>query len=342
MADEPVAEHLDDQEEEEGGPVKSFLEHLEDLRWVLIKSGAAAGVAMLACLLGGNYVVSVLERPLTKAPALHATRAQTIKVILGTNQLSILHLTTNDPLASLVGTNRSVRLELVPSLQGTNQVLAWRAQPDPDTPSQRGLSVQIVNLSPAGSFIVATKVAFYGGLVVASPFIFYYLAHFVFPALKLREKKYIYRGLAFGGGLFALGVCFCYFILLPIALTASVQYAEWLGFTANQWRAEDYVGFVCKFMLGMGIGFELPVVVLTLVKIGVLNYRMLASGRRYVIVISAVLGAVLTTPEVITQILMAVPLYGLYEICIWIAWYWERQDKKREAAAAAADATART
>ena len=62
-------------------------------------------------------------------------------------------------------------------------------------------------------------------------------------------------------------------------------------------------------MLGMGVGFELPVVVLTLVKIGLLNYRMLASGRRYVIVISAVLGAVLTTPEVITQILMAFPLY---------------------------------
>jgi sec-independent protein translocase protein TatC len=125
---------------------------------------------------------------------------------------------------------------------------------------------------------------------------------------------------------------------MPIALAASVQYAEWLGFTADQWRAEDYVGFVCKFMLGMGVGFELPVVVLTLVKIGVLNYRMLAGGRRYVIVISAVLGAVLTTPEVITQLLMAIPLYLLYEICIWIAWYWERQDKKREAAAAAADA----
>ena len=66
---------------------------------------------------------------------------------------------------------------------------------------------------------------------------------------------------------------------MPVALTASVQYAEWLGFTANQWRAEDYVAFVCKFMLGMGVGFELPVVVLTLVKIGVLNYRMLAAGR---------------------------------------------------------------
>ena len=132
MADEPVADHLDEQEEEEGGPVKSFLEHLEDLRWVLIKSGAAAGVAMLACLLGGNYVVSVLEWPLTKAPALHSTKVQTVKVLLGTNQLSVLHLTTNDPLASLVGTNPAVRLELTPALQGTNQVLAWRAQPDPD------------------------------------------------------------------------------------------------------------------------------------------------------------------------------------------------------------------
>jgi sec-independent protein translocase protein TatC len=338
MADEPVAEPLDEQAEEEGGPVKSFLEHLEDLRWVLIKSGVAAGVAMLACLLGGPYVVGILEWPLHRAPMLHAAKTQTVRVVIGTNQLSLLHITTNDPLAALVGTNRFVRLELVPVLQGTNQVLEWRAQDDSETPSERGLGIEIINLSPAGSFVVATKVAFYGGLLLSSPFIFYFVAHFVFPALKMREKKYIYRGLAFGGGLFLTGVCFCYFVLMPVALTASVQYAEWLGFTANQWRAEDYLGFVLKFMLGMGLGFELPVVVLTLVKIGVLNYRMLSNGRRYVIVISAVLGALLTTPEVITQILMAVPLCLLYEICIWIAWYWERQDKKREAAASAGEA----
>ena len=338
MADEPVAEQLDEQPEEEGGPVKSFLEHLEDLRWVLIKIGVAAGVAMVGCLLGGNYVIRVLEWPLTRAPVRHSVKTQTVRVLFGTNQLSVLQVTTNDPLASLVGTNPFVRLELVPVLQGTNQVLEWRALDDSDRPVERGLPIQIINLSPAGSFIVATKVAFYGGLVLASPFIFYFLAHFIFPALKMREKKYIYRGLFFAGGLFAIGVCFCYFVLMPVALTASVQYAEWLGFTANQWRAEDYVGFVCKFLLGMGLGFELPVVVLTLVKIGVLNYRMLAAGRRYVIVISAVLGAVLTTPEIITQILMAVPLYMLYEICVWIAWYWERQEKKREAAVAAGDA----
>jgi sec-independent protein translocase protein TatC len=342
MADEPVAEHLDEEPEEEGGPVKSFLEHLEDLRWVLIKSCAAAGVAILVCLLGGNYVVRVLELPLKRAPVRHSTRAQSVRVLFGTNELAVLRVNTNDPLASLIGTNPFVRLELLPVLEGTNRVLTWKAVADTERSAAKGLPVQIINLSPAGSFIVATKAAFYGGLVVASPFIFYFIAQFVFPALKMREKKYVYRGLAFGAGLFLIGVCFCYFILMPWALMASVQYAEWLGFTANQWRAEDYVAFVCKFMLGMGLGFELPVVVLTLVKIGVLSYRTLAAGRPYVIVISAVLGAVLTTPEVITQILMAVPLYVLYEICVWVAWYWERQEKKREAAEAAGDVVRET
>ena len=84
----------------------------------------------------------------------------------------------------------------------------------------------------------------------------------------------------------------------------------------------------------MGIGFEMPVVILTLVKIGVLNYHILAKGRRYMIVINLVLGAVLTTPEVITQVIMFIPLQFLYEVSIWVAWWWERQEKKREAAAA--------
>jgi sec-independent protein translocase protein TatC len=64
-----------------------------------------------------------------------------------------------------------------------------------------------------------------------------------------------------------------------------------------------------------------------------LNYKILKSARRYVIVIAFVLGAILTTPEVVTQVLMAIPLLVLYEISVWIAWYWERQDRKREAAA---------
>ena len=121
---------------------------------------------------------------------------------------------------------------------------------------------------------------------------------------------------------------------MPIALAASQKYSQWLGFSAYQWKADEYISFVCKFMLGMGLGFEMPVVILTLVKIGVLNYRILKAGRRYMIIINLVLGAILTTPEVITQIIMFLPLQFLYEISIWVAWYWERQEKKRQAAEA--------
>lgn len=332
MADEPVANRLDEQhDEDEGGPIKSFLEHLEDLRWVLIKSAVAAGVAMLVCLLAGPYAIRVLTWPLDHAPV-RAPKSQTLRVLFGTNQLAMYHITgTNDPLSAFVGTNQATTLNLVPAAIGDHQVLTAVTQSDPQGSPVERLRVDLVNMSPAGSFIVATKVAFFGGLVISAPLILSFIAQFVFPALRMREKKYIHIALFVGSGLFLTGLCFCYFILLPIALTASVQYAEWLGFSAYQWRAEDYISFVCKFMFGMGVGFELPVVVLTLVKIGVLNYSMLARGRRYVIIISAVLGAILTTPEVVTQVLMAVPLYLLYEITIWIAWYWERQEKKREA-----------
>ncbi len=91
------------------------------------------------------------------------------------------------------------------------------------------------------------------------------------------------------------------------------------------------MSFVSKFVLGMGLGFEMPVIILVLVKIGLLNYRLLSKGRRYMILINLVLGALLTTPEVITQVMMAVPLQILYEISVWVAWYWERQEKKKSA-----------
>jgi sec-independent protein translocase protein TatC len=193
------------------------------------------------------------------------------------------------------------------------------------------MKVDLINLSPAGGFVVAFQVAIYGGAVLASPFIFYFIAAFVFPALKIRERKYIYRGLLIGIGLFLLGVLFCYFALMPVALAAAQMYSRWLGLGAFQWRAEEYISFVCKFLLGMGLGFELPVVVLTLVKIGVLDYYTLSRARRYVIVINLLLGAVLTTPEVLTQMLMFFPLQLLYEITVWIAWYWNRRDQKRAA-----------
>jgi sec-independent protein translocase protein TatC len=329
MADEPEAERVEIVEDE-GGPVKSFLDHLEDLRWVLIKSAVALGVAMLVCLLAGNYVVRILNWPLTNARVSFPGTNQVVTIRLGTNSLGTFHLSPEQQQRFSIGTNRFVAVEIEPLTIGTNHVLSWRVSPDPAAAeSAKHLKVELINLSPAEGFVVAFQVAFYGGLALAAPFILFFVAEFVFPALKFRERKYVYRGLIFGGGLFFGGVAFCYFILMPIALAASQIYSHWLGFGAFQWRAEDYISFVCKFMLGMGLGFELPVVILTLVKIGVISYDTLSKARRYMIVINLILGAVLTTPEVITQITMFVPLQLLYEISVLVAWYWENPDPKK-------------
>ncbi|MGB7769371.1 MAG: twin-arginine translocase subunit TatC [Verrucomicrobiia bacterium] len=319
-------------DEAEGGPVKTFLEHLEDFRWVLIKSITALAVAMLLCLIAGNYVVQIVKWPLEHAWVRYPATNQIVAVSFGTNRLGNFQLTSEQQRSLNLGTNRFVSVQIEPLTLGTNQVLGWRVDSDPRAADEaQRLQINLINLGPVEGFFIAFQVAFYGGLLLASPFILYFVASFVFPALKIHERKYVYRGLFVGIGLFLFGVAFCYFILMPVALASSQMYSQWLGFGALQWRAGDYISFVCKFMLGMGLGFELPVVILTLVKIGVLDYRTLRSMWRYMIVIVLVLGALLTTPEVVTQVLMAVPLYMLYEITVWIAWYWDRQEKRKPA-----------
>jgi sec-independent protein translocase protein TatC len=318
-------------DEAEGGPVKSFLEHLEDFRWVLIKSLVALALAMLVCLFGANEVVAILKWPLAHAPLRRVDHNQVAVVSFGTNHLGNFEISPGQQKFLNLGTNRFVAVQIMPLTLGTNQVLGWRVDPAATFPDARHLNVDLINLSPGGAFLVAFEVALYGGMVLAAPFILYFVASFVFPALKIHERKHVYRALFFGGGLFLAGVSFCYFVLLPVALSAAQLYSTWLGFSVFQWRAEDYISFVCKFLLGMGIGFELPVVILTLVRIGVLSYSTLAKVRRYMIVINLILGAVLTTPEPITMIVMFVPLQFLYEITVWIAWYWDRQERKRAA-----------
>jgi sec-independent protein translocase protein TatC len=318
-------------ESEEGGPVKSFLDHLEDLRWVLIKTGAALMLGMLVCLIAGDRVVGILTKPLREAKIDYPGTNQVATVRFGTNRLGVFPLTLAQQESFGFSGKRYLSLQVAPVTIGTNTLLALALDPKADAETGQYMNVDLINLAPAGGFIVALQVAFYGGMVLAAPFILFFIAQFVFPALKLKEKHYVYRGLGWSCVLFAAGVSFCYFILMPLALAASVKYSNWLGFAANQWRAEEYISFVCKFMLGMGLGFQMPVVLLVLVRIGVLSYATLSKARPYMIVINLVLGAVLTTPEVLTQVMMAIPLQILFEITVWIAYYWEKRDRRRAA-----------
>src|SRR6266566_2089213 len=126
MVDEPEAERLDEQQEEEGGPVKSFLEHLEDLRWVLIKSLAALAVGMLICLIAGDKVVWILKRPLARAKISYPGTNQVVTVFYGSNQLGIFPLTPEQQASLQLGTNRYAAVLIEPVRNGTNHVLSWR------------------------------------------------------------------------------------------------------------------------------------------------------------------------------------------------------------------------
>jgi len=328
MAD-PTEEPRPD-EEDGGGPVKTFLEHLEDLRWMLIKSGSALLIGMIVCLYATNKVVAILKWPLERASLIQVGQQQKALVKIGGQELFSFQPPTNHIGPLDLGTNPLVILHLEPVEAGTNIQFLARVEKDPPESERRRSAVDLVYLDPAIPFMSSLHLAFFAGILLAAPFIFYFVGEFVLPALKIKEKKYFMRAFAIGVGLFAAGVCFCYFIIMPRALKFSELFALWMGIKVPEWRAETYFGFVTKFMLGMGLGFELPVVLLALVKIGILDYKKLSAMRRYMIVINLILGALLTTPEVFTQIMMAIPLQVLYEISVWIAWYWERQERKRE------------
>src|SRR5438270_3116047 len=136
MVEEPEAERLDEHLEDEGGPVKSFLEHLEDLRWVLIKSLVALGLGVLICLIGGNYVVAILKRPLEKAPVRYPKHTIALAMMIGTNRMGTFILSADDTRALNLGTNTFAAMRLEPALDGTNQVLHWRLDNDPELAEQ--------------------------------------------------------------------------------------------------------------------------------------------------------------------------------------------------------------
>jgi len=329
MADSSREPRPDEWEEEEGGPVKSFLEHLEDFRWLIIKSGGALLVCLIVCLYAIPQIVWVLKWPLSRAALVQVHGERKALVCLGTNTLATLELQTNQLGGLDLGTNWFSVLQIEPVTVGSNTLLAVHVERNPTTTALVSSATDLIYLDPSAPFFSSMQLAFYGGILLASPVISFLLAEFLLPALKVKERKYVLRASFVGGGLFLAGVAFCYFFVLARALKFAEWWAIWMGVQVPEWRAETYFSFVTKFMLGMGLGFELPVVLLALVKIGVLDYAKLTSLRRYMIVINLVLGAILTTPEVFTQVVMAVVLQFLFEVSVWVAWYWEWRERKR-------------
>lgn len=327
-----MAEPITVQPVEEGGPRQSFWTHLEELRKALIRSCIAIGLALVICLVFTQHLVAILEYPLRRIDLFQKPKP-TVTFKIGETQLGPYPVSREQFAGLPSGDAPQVIFQVGTAVVGSEQVATLKVLPTPaDAPVAGSLQVRLHNFGPAEGFFVAFHVALYGALIVSAPFWIYFMAAFIMPALHKREKQTLLPWAGWSFVLFIAGVLSTYFVLLPVALRASVAYSNLLGFEGLDWRADDYISFVTHFLFGMGLGFQFPIVVLFLVKLGVLTHVQLAKYRRHVCLLCFVMGALLTTPEVITQVAMAVPLYLLYEICIWIAWYWERKKRKAELA----------
>jgi sec-independent protein translocase protein TatC len=167
-------------------------------------------------------------------------------------------------------------------------------------------------------FFTYLKLAFFSGIALASPVIISQIWAFVAPGLYKNEKKYSIPFVLLSTLFFVIGVLFCFFVVFPIACTFFAGFAQ-AGVIEMKLKMSDYLSFSCAFLLAFGLVFELPIFILFLTKIGVVNHSQLTKNRKYVILLAFVASAILTPPDIISQVLMAVPLLILYELSIVLA-----------------------
>ena len=182
--------------------------------------------------------------------------------------------------------------------------------------SKKAADGMVTTHQVGGAFFVALKVSFFAGLLGALPFILYQLWLFIAPGLYSNEKKMVLPFVIGGSVMFLVGVLFAYYVVTPFGFQFLITFGSFLYTPLI--NIEDYVGFFTKIMMGFGIAFELPVFAYFLALLGLVTDQTLKDFFKYAVLIIFVLAALLTPPDVLTQLLMAVPLILLYGVSILI------------------------
>jgi len=193
-------------------------------------------------------------------------------------------------------------------------ILDWMVVPLRDALPENS---NIIFTQVGEAFFTALKVSFFAGFIFSLPVIFWQFWLFVAPGLYENEKLLILPFVIFATAMFVIGALFAYYVVFPFGFTYLINFGAEL-FTALP-SIGDYVGFFTKLMIGFGIAFELPVMTLFLAKLGLVDNDTLSKFFPYAVVLSFVVSALLTPPDVLTQFLMAGPLIILYGISIFIA-----------------------
>jgi sec-independent protein translocase protein TatC len=189
------------------------------------------------------------------------------------------------------------------------------------------LMLPFIKVMPAGSsfiftsiteaFITYFKISLVAALFLAAPVILYEVWMFIAPGLYEKEKKYIAPFIIFGSFFFIGGALFCYYVTMPVVYHFFVSYAGTMIIPMPSLK--EYMNLTLKMLIIFGFIFEMPLVAYYLSRAGIINYRGLAKKRRYAILGIVVLSAIITPPEVSSQLLMALPMYGLFELSVVIA-----------------------
>ncbi len=178
-------------------------------------------------------------------------------------------------------------------------------------------SEKLTFLSPTEPIIITFKVAFFVGLIIALPVLFYHFWAFLAPGLLQNEKRVLFPAIFFSVLLFCVGVGMAFFLVLPYGLKFLLSFqAESL---IPMITIREYLKFATNMGLVFGTIFELPLVIVVLTKIGVVTPMMLRTRRRYAIVVILILSAVLTPADVLTMMMMCLPLILLFEVSIWLS-----------------------
>ncbi len=201
------------------------------------------------------------------------------------------------------------------------------AKISPSTVIFAPFSAVLINTELAQQFIVHMKVAFYAGSFCVSPYIIYMLFKFIAPALYSNEKKYSLRAIIAGYFMFIFGVLICYFLIFPFAFRFLENY-QVNEMVKNFISLDSYINTLIILCLLMGCLFELPVLCWLLANIGILQAQIMQHYRKHAIVIILIVATVITpTADIFTLLIVAIPIYLLYEVSIFIVKRTSRRKK---------------
>jgi len=193
----------------------------------------------------------------------------------------------------------------------------------------KGESQKLIYTAPHEAFVTYLKVSFIAGVGLASPVIIYQIWRFIAPGLYQNERRYLVPIVLFSTIFFLGGAMFGYFVVFPFGFQFFVSFAN--DFITPMISTREFTSFATRLLFAFGLVFEMPIFAFFLARIGLLNAKFMRKQRKYAILFIFVAAAVLTPPDVISQLLMAMPLLVLYEISVWIVAIFGKKAKVEEA-----------